>query len=415
MGEDTRPPRPGELTGFDAASFVERTWQQRPALLRGALAGIEAPLDPAAVLELAQQPDVESRLVQRHPAAGSDDTWTVTHGPLDPMALAALPEGDWSVLVHAVDRWIDAAADFLERFRFVPNWRLDDLMVSLAPPGASVGAHVDAYDVFLVQAAGRRRWEIESDVRVDPVFRPNLPLRLLETFEPDQTFDLDPGDVLYLPPGIPHHGIAIDTSLTLSVGFRAPDLEDVVTAWGFELMGRDLPSRSWSDPGASFADAPGELGDDAVSAFGRWIDEVVADPELRTVALGKLLTRGRASDDVFALDPDDEDGGEDDCGEDGREDWRAHLAAGGALRRLSASRWLYRRRGQGAWLFVGGRCYNAQPDEFALVERLTGPGWLERDALSPWIESAIWSERLDEWVARGELLLVDSRDDDEYA
>src|SRR5690606_24439702 len=150
------------------------------------------------------------------------DAWWVRNGPFDDADFAALPQRDWTLLVQDVDKWDQDVAALLQSFDFLPRWRIDDIMVSYAVPGGSVGAHVDQYDVFLLQVGGRRRWRIDN--RTDPPleFRADAELRLLQQFDPSHEWLLEPGDMLYLPPGVPHHGVAEDACLTFSVGMRAP-------------------------------------------------------------------------------------------------------------------------------------------------------------------------------------------------
>src|SRR5690606_26400779 len=199
------PSRAGDavapLGSLSVDEFMRRHWQRRPLLIRQAIPGFTPPLDPRQLVELAADDDVESRLVTRRRGR-----WALEHGPFEPEDVPALTRRDWTLLVQGVDLHVDAAHALLARFRFVPDARLDDLMISLAGDGGGVGPHVDSYDVFLLQAWGRRRW------RIGPVRQPRLveglPLKILDGFEPDEEWVLEPGDMLYLPPGWGHDGIA---------------------------------------------------------------------------------------------------------------------------------------------------------------------------------------------------------------
>ncbi len=205
-------------------AFLARYWQRRPLLIRQALPDFETPFAPAALFELATRDEVESRLVDR--AGGR---WRLRHGPLRRSSIPARKRPGWTLLVQGVDLQLDAAADLLARFRFVPDARLDDLMVSYASDGGGVGPHVDSYDVFLLQALGKRRWRIER--RPDPSCVPGLPIRQLARFKPQQEWVLEPGDVLYLPPGVGHEGVAVGECITCSIGFRTPAWADLATIW----------------------------------------------------------------------------------------------------------------------------------------------------------------------------------------
>ena len=203
------------LGGQSPAAFMRRHWQKKPLLVRGALADPLPGFDRRRLFALAERDDVESRLVVRR-----GERWTLRPGPLPRRALPSLATPAWSVLVQGVDLHVEPAHRLLQRFRFVPDARLDDVMVSYASDGGGVGPHVDSYDVFLLQVAGRRRWRVGRSAR--PRLRDDVPLKMLAGFEPTEDWLLEPGDMLYLPPGWGHDGIAEGDCLTASIGFRAP-------------------------------------------------------------------------------------------------------------------------------------------------------------------------------------------------
>ena len=203
------------LGGLTPATFMRRHWQKQPLLVRGAVSAGWSPLGRAALFGLAASDDVESRLVVR-----DDARWSVRHGPLPRRALPPLARPAWTLLVQGVDLHVPAAHELLRRFRFVPDARLDDLMVSYATDGGGVGPHVDSYDVFLLQVHGRRRWRIGP--AADAAFVPGLPLKILARFDATRDWLLEPGDMLYLPPGWGHDGTAVGECMTCSIGFRAP-------------------------------------------------------------------------------------------------------------------------------------------------------------------------------------------------
>ena len=277
---------PWPLQGISHAHFLHRYWQRRPLLLRQAIPDFRPLLTRAELFALACEEDAESRLVQRQ-----EDRWTLKHGPFAHRSFPALRKGDWTLLVQGANLLHDGVAAFLERFRFLPDARLDDVMISWASDGGGVGPHVDAYDVFLVQAEGQRRWRI-GPVKV-PTFEPGQPLKLLTNFEPDAEYLLDPGDVLYLPPGWGHDGVAVGACMTYSVGFRAPPEGELLQQLLWKLA-EDLPSgQRYSDRGrveTAVAGYPAKLPQDLViflqTAFAR------LNPGSRAMeaALGELLT-----------------------------------------------------------------------------------------------------------------------------
>jgi len=225
------------LGGLTAKEFLRRHWQKRPLLVRGALPGFSGVAGPARLARLAARPDVESRWVRR-----IGERWRVTHGPL---RCDALPRRA-TLLVSGVNLHVPAADALLRRFAFLPQARLDDVMVSWASPGGGVGPHVDSYDVFLVQGAGRRVWRLQRPRPFALV--PDAPLRLIADFVPDEELLLEPGDLLYLPPGWGHDGVALEECLTCSVGFRAPRGEELAAAFLDYLHERGLPGADYRDP-----------------------------------------------------------------------------------------------------------------------------------------------------------------------
>ena len=266
------------------AEFLRRYWQKRPLLVHGALPECAAMAQRETLFALSGRDDMESRLVTRR---GS--RWQVRHGPFDPRGLARLPRSGWTLLVQGMDHALPAARRLLDRFSFIPHARVDDVMASYAPAGAGVGPHFDEYDVFLVQGAGRRRWQVGWQDDLDLV--PGAPLKLLRRFRPRYEWVLGPGDVLYLPPRWAHDGVAMDGDcITWSVGFRASAAQELGQRFLDYLQERlDLPG-IYADPGLRPARHPGRLGEDmvrhAVKTAGRirWRRADVAD------FLGRHLT-----------------------------------------------------------------------------------------------------------------------------
>ncbi|HKO95018.1 MAG TPA: cupin domain-containing protein [Polyangiaceae bacterium] len=274
----------GELT---AQQFLERHWQKSPLLLPAALPGFRSPLSADELAGLACEPEVESRLV-----LGSRETsWQLEHGPFEEERLRSLPPRDWTLLVQDVDKWLPELAPLLEPFRCIPDWRIDDIMVSFAAPGGSVGPHTDQYDVFLLQAQGRRRWQLSE--HFDPALEPGIDLKILQHFSAEREIVVEPGDLLYLPPGVAHFGVALDECMTFSIGFRAPDQRELLLALAQELLERARPTR-FGDPGRSVAEDPGLIGATDLKALRELVRAGLAldDRELDRF-LGRYLTRGK--------------------------------------------------------------------------------------------------------------------------
>ena len=272
--------------------FLSRYWQRSPLFMRQALPGFVNPLSADELGGLSCEPDVESRIVLER---GDDGPWTVRHGPFDAEIFADLPATHWTLLVQDVDKHLPELAALLQQFRFLPDWRVDDIMISYAEDQGSVGPHVDAYDVFLIQAEGARRWQIDPTPATNAPHIPDLDLRILREFDAKKTYLLEPGDILYLPPGVPHWGVAIGACITWSVGLRAPAWREMATSWCERVIGTRLPDGLYRDPPLSPQQAPGEilpqvfdqirteiqtaLSDASRSEFQTWLGEFLTDPK----------------------------------------------------------------------------------------------------------------------------------------
>jgi len=274
------PTPPG---GISPREFLRRHWQKELLFTPGALPDAATLLTPRDVIALACREDVESRLVMRE-----GRTWSVQHGPFRRRALAALPAGGWALLVQGVDSHVAQARALMRRFAFVPYARQDDLMVSLAPPGGGVGPHFDSYDVFLLQARGRRRWRLsgQSDLRVVE----SAPLRILRRFVPDREIVVEPGDLLYLPPQVAHDGIAVDECMTLSVGFRAPSHQELATRFAEWLQDHVVVAGRYSDPDPALPKHPAVIPTAMVSNARSVLNAVLRRPHDVPLFLGCYLT-----------------------------------------------------------------------------------------------------------------------------
>lgn len=248
---DTTQPTP-LLGGLSPQQFMQRHWQKRPLLVRQAIADFTPLLDRAALFALAEREEVESRLLQC-----GDAGWKLRHGPLPRRALPPIKKPNWTVLVQGVDLHVEAVHRLMQRFRFVPDARLDDVMISWASDGGGVGPHVDAYDVFLIQLQGRRRWRVAPPG--DSRFVDGLPLRILQRFEPTQEWVLEPGDMLYLPPRFAHNGVALGDCMTWSVGFRAPKAQEIVGRFLDYLQDHLQLEGIYADPELKRPRHPGEI------------------------------------------------------------------------------------------------------------------------------------------------------------
>ena len=364
------------LGGLSAAQFMRRHWHKAPLLVRQALAAAAPPVTRTQMFALAARDDVESRLITRDPAA----RWQLRHGPLSRRALPPLAQPGWTLLVQGLDLHVDAAHELMSRFRFVPAARLDDLMLSYASDGGGVGPHVDAYDVFLLQVLGRRRWRYARALR-GAALRDNVPLKMLSHFEAQHEAVLEPGDMLYLPPGWAHDGTAVGGDcMTASIGFREPRADELAQA----LLARmaddadvDAASPRYRDPSQP-ASAPPAAVPAALQQFARRAVERAASDALAVErTLGEWLTEPKAQTWFESI--------------------MLHKAAD-ARRGVHLDR--RTRMAYDAWhVFINGESMRAAGRDAQLMRRLADERRLDADAVRR--ASAAARRQLREWLASG--------------
>ena len=274
------------LGGLSPQTFMRRHWQKKPLLVRQAVPGGLDLVSRAQLIALAAHEEVESRLVVRRA-----ERWSLRQGPLTRAAMPPFKQPNWTLLVQGVDLHLPAARALLDRFRFVPDARLDDAMISFATDGGGVGPHVDSYDVFLLQTHGRRRWSIGR--LKTPELVVDVPLKILANFEPEQSFLLEAGDMLYLPPGWAHDGVAQGECMTCSIGFRAAGRDELAREVVQRLLdGADLDERGplYRDPTLDASAEPGRI-PPALQAFATdAVARLLADPRALACSLGEVLS-----------------------------------------------------------------------------------------------------------------------------
>ena len=336
--------------------FLSEYWQKKPLLIRQALPGIAPPIAADELAGLACEEEVESRLIIHDTV---NDQWDLTHGPFVDANFSALPKSHWTLLVQAVDHWVPAAADLLAQFYFIPSWRVDDLMISYSGDKGGVGAHYDNYDVFLVQVSGRRQWEVGGLYDETSSRRPDTPVKILTEWEPEQSWILDPGDLLYVPPRVGHSGIAVgDDCMTCSVGFRAPSHRDILLDFP-EFIGEQLSEDvRYTDPDLLPQVNPGRISSEAVKNVQKILARYVEDHDSLVQWFGRFMTSSKYQDEETGQE------------EHRLEDVRRHLAAGGTLIRNEGSRFAFQSHGENLWLFVDGRQYACCKAGTELVEML---------------------------------------------
>ncbi len=283
------------LGGISPEVFMKRYWHKKPLLVRQAIPGFAPLLARSELFELAAREEVESRLVTLQRQRGKE-AWSLQRGPFARRALPALKTPEWTLLVQGVDLHSDAIHGLMNRFRFIPDARLDDLMISYASDGGGVGPHFDNYDVFLLQAQGQRRWRIGR--QQDLSLKPGMPVKILANFQPEQEFVLEPGDMLYLPPHYAHDGVAVGGDcMTYSIGFRSPkagelaqDLLQRLAEDAAEAVGDTF----YRDPRQPAVPAPAAMPADMARFARQALQQVLKDPLALTRALGETLSEPKA-------------------------------------------------------------------------------------------------------------------------
>ncbi len=293
------------LGDIDVDTFLRDYWQQKPLLIRQAFPGFESPLDPDELAGLALEEEIESRIILEQ----GNTPWELRCGPFTEADFAQLPDANWTLLLQAVDHYIPELTDLLESFRFLPDWRLDDIMASYAVTGGSVGPHFDQYDVFLLQGSGQRHWQLGQACGPDASLRPETALSILRDFHAAEEYVLEPGDMLYLPPRLAHWGTALDDDcITYSIGFRAPSHSEILEGLLQDALHQLTEFDRFSDAGRRTPDNPGLIDDQSIEQLlTLWRAQIQRDAAGDW--LGRYMTRAKYPEesgaDSNACDPDD--------------------------------------------------------------------------------------------------------------
>ncbi|GGO76953.1 cupin [Marinobacterium nitratireducens] len=351
----------GELT---PERFLREYWQKKPLLIRNAFADFQPVVEADELAGLACEDEVESRLVVQSP---DSDDWSLRQGPFGEDDFASLPPSHWTLLVQAVDHWVPEAAELMAQFDFIPSWRRDDLMISYAVDGGGVGPHYDNYDVFLIQASGRRRWELGGRYDETSPRREDAPVMILPDWQAEESWVLEPGDMLYVPPQVGHNGFAVgDDCMTYSVGFRAPSHAEIMRHFtdfvGERLRGEDR----YRDADLGVAANPAEIGPDAIQRLREILHRYIDDDRLLGEWFGRYMTEPKYAElDQAPEEPVTV------------AELREFLDTGGSLSRNEGTRLAYRRQGDGWQLFADGELYRGDDRQGALFASICGGGGLE--------------------------------------
>ncbi|WP_097461177.1 cupin domain-containing protein [Mangrovitalea sediminis] len=331
------------LGDLSIETFLRDYWQKRPLLIRQAIPDLVSPISADELAGLACEENVEARIVIEN---DNGKPWQLRHGPFDESHFEKLPDSPWTLLVQGLDHWVPEVAELLDRFRFIPNWRLDDIMASYAPDGGSVGPHFDYYDVFLLQVEGRRRWQVGGNCDSHSPRLSGTPLRILSDFQPDEEWVLEPGDMLYLPPQVAHWGVAEGDCITFSVGFRSPTHEEIITSFSDYCCHQEDSERHLEDRDLRLQDNPGRIDTQVLDDLEAIIREKLLDRRQLTLWFGQFSTEPKHEDIVIPLDEPWSD-----------QDIRELIDSGAPICWNEGSRFAYHDLGDETALFVDGERY----------------------------------------------------------
>lgn len=387
------PTLPG---GMSADEFLRDYWQKKPLLIRQAFPGFESPLSADELAGLSLEEEVESRLILEHGAT----PWELRRGPFTEQDYNSLPERDWTLLVQAVDQFVPEVADILGAFRFLPSWRVDDLMISFAAPGGSVGPHFDNYDVFLLQTEGRRRWKTGQLCDSDSPLLDHPDLRILSHFEQQDEWVLEPGDMLYLPPRVAHYGVAEDACMTWSVGFRAPSHAEVLTHFTDFLAQYLGNEQRYSDAGMSLPADPAQIDEQVVDRLQQLIIELVQDREALGTWFGRFMTEPRYPELIQSQETDTQLLGE-------------ILDSGYGLVHNPSARLAWRQeKDEYLMLFASGEHCVLPVHLLPLVQMICNQNYLAAEELEAWRNDEDAMQLVEQLLSKGDLLLEDDDEDD---
>lgn len=378
------------LGGLTAREFLRDYWQKKPLLVRQAIPDFESPISPDELAGLALEEEVESRLVIEH----GERPWELQRGPFNEDTFQDLPERDWTLLVQAVDQFVPEVAELLEDFKFLPKWRIDDLMISFAAPGGGVGPHFDNYDVFLLQAHGHRRWQIGQMCDSDSPLLPHADLKILAEFEPTDEWVLEPGDMLYLPPRLAHNGIAEDDCMTYSVGFRAPSAAEVLTHFT-DFLGQFLPDEErYSDADIQPSEDPNQIQRDALERLKALLNEHMSDERLLMTWFGQFMTEPKYPELVAGIEIEEED-------------FLGALEDGAILIRNPSARMAWSEVGEDLVLFASGQSRLVSTSMRELLKLICSADALHVENLGVWLADDEGRTLLWELVKQGSLGFAD--------
>lgn len=360
------------LGSITAEQFLSEYWQKKPLLIKQALPEFINPLSPEEIAGLACEDFAESRLITE---SNSTPKWQLRHGPFTDENILALPESNWTLHVQGIERLFPEVYSLLDHFRFIPNWRIDDVMVSYAPDKGSAGPHFDQYDVFLIQGLGKKHWRVGQHCDALSPTLPNFDLSILTEFDTQEEWVVEPGDILYIPPGIAHYGIAIDDSITYSIGFRAPSHGDLLGEFSHYLADTLGEDQRYADPDLCLQNNSGEISPAALTKVQQILSETLSDTAKLARWFGEYMTESKQQEVGYEFEAIQSP-----------EQLLEILSQTEYLCWVEGSRCAWHEQPEGLEFFVNGSSYDCNVSLKGLLELLSKATRIEASQLLPYFD-----------------------------
>ncbi|PWQ98970.1 cupin domain-containing protein [Leucothrix arctica] len=380
----------GVFGSVSIESFLQEHWQQKPLCIRGAFDTPELGFDAGELAGIALDTEAPARLLIEH----GEKPWQLKQGPFKESDFTSLPKTNWTLLVNDIETYLPELQEYLQAFRFIPDWRIDDLMISFASDKGSVGAHVDDYDVFLIQLEGKRHWSIDDSPYFDETALEGPELKILKNFKPTQDWTLEPGDMLYLPPNLPHHGVADGECMTLSIGFRAPASGELVQAWLDDIGETPAFKKRFSDARRKPQKSPGEIKQGDLAALRKiLLDGIENSTGDLDTWLGKYLTEGKRPDPKLVESMEDQ--------------LVEELLAEHDYQRFPGMRLAYTLTDDSLQLFVGGTEYSLDSNKLEAIQYLCNELEYKADALASVCRDSDIRELINTLIKNNNIVLME--------
>jgi len=368
------------LGSISAEQFLSEYWQKKPLLIKQALPEFINPLSPEEIAGLACEDFAESRLIT---ASNETPKWQLKHGPFSDEDFLALPDADWTLHVQGIERFFPEVYTLLDQFRFIPNWRIDDVMVSFAPDKGTAGPHFDQYDVFLIQGLGKKHWRVGQHCDAQSPTLPGCDLSILQDFDTSDEWIAEPGDVLYIPPGMAHYGIAVDDSITYSIGFRAPSHGDLLGEFSHYLADSLQEDQRYTDADLSLQANPGEISPAALAKVKQILADTLNDTSKLARWFGEYMTESKQQEVAYEFEAIQTP-----------EQLLEELSQIETLCWVEGTRCAWFEQPEGLDLFVNGQQYDCDTPSKPLIELLCHSTRIEITELLPLLEQPLAQQLL---------------------